>query len=154
LLIYLGYNKDKVSEKADIILPAATFAEAEGTFVNKDKRVQHFSPAIVTKDNLRIMGMKMSRLDKFGAFNDRWTQHEMRNCKQSWKIISMIAKGFGANFNYKNSEEVFEDLSIHIGSFHNMNYDKLDEFSGIKLNMGNNPDPKVNHYQSHSMKPH
>ncbi len=154
LLIYLGYNKDKVSEKADIILPAATFAEAEGTFVNKDKRVQHFSPAIVTKDNLRIMGMKMSRLDKFGAFNDRWTQHEMRNCKQSWKVISMIAKGFGANFNYKNSEEVFEDLSIHISSFHNMNYDKLDEFSGIKLNMGNNPDPKVNHYQSHSMKPH
>lgn len=154
LLIYLGYNKDKVSELADIILPAATFAEAEGTFVNKDRRVQHFSPAIVTKDNLRIMGMKMSRLDKFGAFNDRWTQHEMRNCKQSWKIIAMIAKGLGANFNYKNSEDVFEDMTEHIGSFKYMTYDKLDEYNGIKLTMGNNPDPKINHYQSHSMKPH
>lgn len=154
LLIYLGYNKDKVSELADIILPAATFAEAEGTFVNKDRRVQHFTPAIVTKDNLRIMGMKMSRLDKFGAYNDRWTQHEMRNCKQSWKIISMIAKGFGANFNYKNSEDVFEDMAEHVSSFKNMTYDKLDEYKGIKLTMGNNPDPKINHYQSHSMKPH
>lgn len=154
LLVYLGYNKDKVSEFADIILPAATFAEAEGTFVNKDRRVQHFSPAIVTKDNLRIMGMKMSRLDKFGATNDRWTQHEMRNCKQSWKIISMIARGFGANFNYKNSEDVFEDIAEHVSSFHNMTYDKLDEYKGIKLTMGNKPEPKINHYQSHSMKPH
>ncbi len=154
LLVYLGYNKDKVSELADIILPATTYAESEGTYVNKDKRVQYFAPALATKDNLRFMGLKMSRWDKFGASNDSWSQHEIRNCKQSWKIISKIAKGFGVNFQYTTSEDVFDEITRNVSSFKDMNYERLEEYRGIKLNMGSNPDPKILHYISHTLKPH
>lgn len=153
LLIVQYYNHNKISEKADIILPASTFAESEGTFTNKDGRVQHFTPALVTKDNLRYMGMKMSRLDKFGAFNDRWTQHEQRNCKPSWKIIQGIANAAGANWSYKNSEDVFSEISDNIAEFKYMNYEKIDEYQGLVLNKGDKPDPKILNYESHVMKP-
>jgi len=154
LLIVLHYNHNVITSKADIVLPASTYAEIEGTYANKDNRVQHFTPAIVTKENLRYMGMKMSRLDKFGAFNDRWTQHEIRDCKQSWKIIQLLAKEFATHFNYKNSNDVFEEIVEKISHFRHMNYDKLDEYCGLVLGKGDKPDSKIRNYQSHTMIPH
>ncbi len=135
-------------------MPASTYAEIEGTYVNKDKRVQHFAPALTTKENLRFMGMKMSRLDKFGAPNDRWTQHELRDCKQSWKILYLLSKHFGLNYHYTKSEDIFKEIAEKIPTFKYMSYDKLDEYFGLVLNKGDKPDPKIWHYQSHNMKPH
>ncbi len=153
LLVVLYYNFNKLTDIAHIVLPAATYAEIEGTYVNKDKRVQHFTPAL-TKENLRFMGMKMSRLDKFGAPNDRWTQHELRDCKQSWKILYLLSKHFGANYQFSKSEDIFKEITEKISSFKYMNYQKLDEYCGLVLNKGDKPDPKIWHYQSHNMKPH
>ncbi len=153
LLVVQHYNKNKVSDMADILLPASTFAEIEGTYTNKDGRVQHFTPFLVTKENRRYMGMKMSRLDKFGAFNDRWMQYEERNSRQSWRIIQGIANALGTNWSFKNSEEVFDEIAANVGEFRNMDYDKLDEYQGLVLGKGGNPDPKLMKYESHVMKP-
>lgn len=153
LLVALYYNNNKVTEKADIILATSTYAEIEGTYTNKDKRVQHFTPALVTKENLRFMGMKMSRLDKFGAFNDRWTQHDARNCKQSWRIIVGIANSMGAAWTYSNSEAVFDEIVSKVASFKNMTYDKLDLHQGLVLNKADKPDPIIHVYESHVMRP-
>lgn len=153
LLIVQNYNHGKLSEMADIVLPAATFAESEGTYTNREGRVQHFEPFIVTNENRSKMGMKMSRMDKFGAFNDKWTQHEIRNCRQTWKIVQGLANAMGANWSYKDSEAVFDEVANNIGDFKNMNYDKLDEFQGLVLGKGDKPDPKVVQYESHVMKP-
>jgi NADH-quinone oxidoreductase subunit G len=152
-LIVQYYNHNKISQKADIVLPAATYAEIEGTYINKDKRVQHFTPALVTKENRRRMGLKMSRLDTFGADNDRWSQHELRDCKQTWRIVSEVAKKMGAKWNYINSEDVFEEIVKNVSSFKDMDYSKLDEYQGLVLNKGNKPDPKIKDYDSHVMKP-
>lgn len=154
LLIVLYYNFNKLTDLAHIVLPVSTYAEIEGTYVNKDKRVQHFAPALTTKENLRFMGMKMSRLDKFGAPNDRWNQHELRDCKQSWKILYLLSKHFGLNYHYTKSEDIFKEIVEKIPSFKHMSYDKLDEYFGLVLNKGDKPDPKIWHYQSHNMKPH
>ncbi len=152
-LVVLFYNNNKITQKADVVLPSSTYAEIEGTYINKDRRVQHFTPALVTKENLRYMGMKMSRLDKFGAFNDRWTQHELRDCKQSWKILSGIAKYMSSGWDYKKSEDIFDEIASKLPAFANMDYEKLDEYQGLVLGRADKPDPKIRNYESHVYKP-
>lgn len=154
LLVVHAHNSNKtIVEKADIVLPASTYAEIEGTYTNLDGRVQHFTPSLVTKENFRFMGMKMSRLDKFGAKNDRWSTHETRNCKQSWRIIQLIASEMGYDWNFKSSKDVFNELSENIPAFSNMDYKKLDEYQGLVLGNGDNPDPKIDNYVSYYMSP-
>lgn len=149
-----SYNSNKrINSLADIILPASTFAEIEGTYTNLNGRVQHFTPALVTKENFRYMGMKMSRLDKFGADNDRWTNHEIRDSKQSWKIIQNIAKELGKDWNYTKSSQIFDEIVENYTNFNDMDYNKLDEYQGLVLGKGNNPDPKLVNYISHYLKP-
>lgn len=151
--IYQGYNVDELTKWADVVLPASTYAEEEGTFINKDGRVQHFEPVLVTRENYRFMGMKMSRLDKFGAFNDRWTSHELRNCRPSWKITKGIAKYFGKEFEYKSAEQVFDDIAASNENFKGMSYELLNEYQGLVLGRAGSPDPKIRNYESHVMKP-
>ena len=153
LLIVHAYNHNDITKKADILIATSTYAEIEGTYTNKDSRVQHFEPCLVTNENRRVMGLKLSRLDKFGSFNDRWTQHEIRNCRQSWKNLMNIATRMGAKWTYKNSEEVFDELAEKIEAFKDMDYNSLIDHKGLVLNKGNDPDPVVWHYVSHYMTP-
>jgi NADH-quinone oxidoreductase subunit G len=153
LVVHSG-NHSKLTEAAHAVLPSSTYAEKEGTFVNIDGRVQHFEAAVVTKENRRTMGMKMSRLDRFGAHNDRWTHHEERNCRPGWKIIYNLANRMGADWKYSDAEDVFDEIAAKIGSFRGMTYELLDEYKGIPLGKADKPDPKINEYQSHKMKPH
>ena len=154
VLIVHAYNTNKeIVKKAEIVLPTSTFAEIEGTYTNLEGRVQHFTPALVTRENFRFMGMKMSRLDKFGADNDRWTQHEIRDTKQSWKILQKLAQAMGSKWNYKNSSQVFDEIVDNYDQFSDMNYKKLDEYQGLNLGKGNNPDKKEVNYISHYLKP-
>jgi NADH-quinone oxidoreductase subunit G len=149
-----SYNSNKkINNFADVVFPASTFAEIEGTYTNLNGRVQHFTPALVTKENYRYMGMKMSRLDKFGADNDRWTNHEIRDSRQSWKILQSIAKELGKDWNYTKSANVFAEIVENHSNFNDMDYKKLDEYQGLELGKGNNPDPKQVNYVSHYLKP-
>lgn len=152
-IIVHASNSNELTEIADLVLPCSTFAETDGTFVNIDSRVQLFESAITTDDNLRYMGMKMSRLDKFGAQNDRWTQHQSRKCKPSWKILQMIANNFGANWTYSNSEAVFDEITHSVESFKGMSYELLAEYQGLKLGKSHLPDKKLAKYNSHYLKP-
>lgn len=152
-LIVHAHNDSLIAKKADIVLASSTYAEVEGTYVNADKRAQHFKPALTTAENLRFMGLKMSRLDKFGADNDRWTQHELRLCRPNWKIVRAIAKQLGANWNFKTVKDVFAEIAKQVPAFKNMDYRLLDEYQGLKLNEAEKPDKKTVNYDSHSMKP-
>ncbi len=154
LLVTHQYNiNNPLTQMADIVFPVTTFAESEGTFVNIDGRVQHFTPALVTRNNLRFMGMKMSRLDKFGAFNDRWTRFEFRDLRQSWEVIQLLANKLGAGWNYHRTEDVFKEISSHLDEFKGMTYELLDMHLGVTLGRANNPDKPTRIYESHYMKP-
>src|SRR3989339_442392 len=153
LIIVHAYNHTPLTKKADIVFAASTYAEIEGTYVNIDKRVQHLSPALVTSENMRFMGMKMSRLDKFGAPNDRWTQHKLRNTLPHWKILTKLAEQFNVKWNYKSAKDVFKEITEKIPSFAGMSYEKLIEYQGLTLGKAGQPDPKVINYESHVMKP-
>ena len=97
--------------------------------------------------------MKMSRLDKFGADNDRWTNGEVRNCRQAWKILQSLANRFGEKWAYKNTEDIFDEIANQFPAFKNMNYAKLEENLGLTLYKGDTPDPMPFIYKSHFMKP-
>lgn len=152
-IIVHSSNKNKISKLADLVFAASTFAESEGTFTNENKRVQHFEPFLRTAENQRYMGMKMSRLDKFGSHNDRWTQHELRHSKQNWAILQMLAKQLGANWNYKSSSDIFDEISNQVPSFKGMNYQLLDYYQGLTLGKADKPDDKVLNYLSHYLTP-
>jgi len=152
-IIVHSQNHSRLTEVADVVFASSTFAESEGTFINVNKRVQHFEPILVTAENQRYMGMKMSRLDKFGSHNDRWTQHELRRCKQNWAIIQMLANQFNANWDFASSSDVFNEIANLSANFKGMNYKLLDYYQGLILGKADKPDKKILNYVSHYLRP-
>ncbi len=152
-LIVLGSHDTVTAKQANVLLPMSTWAESEGTFTNTLHRVQRFEPAVVTKENLRSMGMKMSRWDKFGAPNDRWSNGEQRNCRPAWQILRSIAQNLGTTWNFTSSSDVFADISAHVQQFNGMSYELLNAYHGLVLGKASTPDPVGVVYESHVMKP-
>ncbi|MCX6151540.1 MAG: 2Fe-2S iron-sulfur cluster-binding protein [Ignavibacteriales bacterium] len=128
LLIVHSTNKNKTTKLADIVFPASTFAEKNGTMVNFQGKVQRIRPAVSTVDMDRsVDGMSLSRLDKFGTEFDRWNQSRKVDARASWKIIQSIASLMGLKIKYNMAEEVFEEISKSISAFHDLDYDVIGE---------------------------
>ncbi|MEP2234984.1 MAG: NADH-quinone oxidoreductase subunit NuoG [Alteripontixanthobacter sp.] len=53
LKVYIGHHGDKGAHAADIILPAASFAEKDGTYVNTEARVQFAEKAVFAPGDAR-----------------------------------------------------------------------------------------------------
>jgi NADH-quinone oxidoreductase subunit G len=132
-LIINATNFNKTSSLADIVFPAATYAEKNGTFVNFAGRAQRIRPAIATLDVDRALeGMSMSRLDKFGTKFDRWAQGTHFDARSSWKILTGLASAMGQKLKYNMAEEVFFDIVNSIDEFRGLDYDDLGEL-GVQL---------------------
>ncbi len=130
LVVHAYTSELAVVRGADVVFPAATFAEMDGTFTNFEKRVQYFYPAVVFDSVIRE---NSSRLDKFGAHNDKWTQHERRDIKPSWKILQEITRAFCSLPMFKTSENIFEDISKNIKLFAEANYSDIKKNNGYSL---------------------
>jgi len=114
------------SSAANIILPTSTYAEVNGTFVNFQNRIQRLKSAVATLEEERLIGeFSMSRLDKFGAQNDRWTHGTKFNSRPGWKILKLVAKAMGHNFKFENSEEVFTELCSSIPKLNGFDYESV-----------------------------
>jgi NADH-quinone oxidoreductase subunit G len=156
VLIVHATNHDATTAKAHVVFAGATYAELEGTYTNFQNRIQHVEPFIATLENERRMGMKQSRLDKFGAHNDRWTHGERRNVRQHWRVITALAKEMGATpdaWRYRASEDVFEELADTVPFFSGLNYELLIERKGVVSGKADEPFEPVFEYESHVMKP-
>jgi NADH-quinone oxidoreductase subunit G len=126
LLIVNASNRNKTTLSADILFPASTFAEKNGTFVNFNGIVQRIRPAVATEEMDRALdGMEMSRWDKFGTKFDRWMQGEKINAKPSWKILSLIGEQLGFRTKYDMAENVFTEISNSVKEFSGIDYDKI-----------------------------
>jgi NADH-quinone oxidoreductase subunit G len=53
LKVYIGHHGDKGAHAADVILPAASYAEKDGTYVNTEGRVQFAEKAVLTPGDAR-----------------------------------------------------------------------------------------------------
>jgi NADH-quinone oxidoreductase subunit G len=108
-------TRNSFSDYSNVIFPEATYAEINGTFVNYQNRIQRIKPAVALLEQERLIGeFSFSRLDKFGAPNDRWTHGTKFNARPTWKIFKHLAKVIGHDFLFENSEEVFTELCENI----------------------------------------
>jgi len=124
---HLSY-KNNFCKIASVIFPQSTYAEINGTFVNFQNRIQRIRPAVATLERERLIGeFSLSRLDKFGAANDRWTHGTRFNARPTWKILKSIAKVMGNDFLFENSEEIFEELCSTIPAMKGLDYEKVGE---------------------------
>ncbi|GAX62117.1 formate dehydrogenase subunitA (FdhA) [Candidatus Scalindua japonica] len=83
---------------ADVVLPAACFAEKDGTFTNIERRVQRI----------------------------RKTVEPPGKSKADWKILSELSARMGKSANYSSPEAIWEEIRKVSPNFAGINYQKLD----------------------------
>ncbi|NUN10828.1 MAG: (2Fe-2S)-binding protein [Ignavibacteriaceae bacterium] len=128
LLIVHASNYNETTELANIIFPAATYAEKNGTWVNFQGRIQRIRPAVTTIEGDRSLdNLAMSRLDKFGTEFDRWGNVKKMDARPVWKIISGLANTQSGKFRYSTSEDVFNELVKSVPDFSGLDYDVIGE---------------------------
>jgi len=104
LLVFLGSNENSASRLAHYLLPAATFAEKDGTFVNYAGRIQRIWQAVPP----------------------------LGEAKPDWLIFRMLAKKAGAVLPFFGPEDVFHAISEDIEGFNGITYTSMGE-SGVSL---------------------
>jgi len=84
---------------ADVVLPAASFAEKDGTFTNTERRVQRVRKAI----------------------------EPIGNCKPDWWITCQIAQRMGNNgFYYANPSQIMNEIASLTPSYGGISYERLE----------------------------
>lgn len=105
VVIFQGSNENASSLLADYVLPAATFAEKDGTFTNRDGRVQRIYKAI----------------------------EPIGDAKPDWLIFKLLAKSFGHAMPYFETKDLFDELVARLPEFAGMTYESVGE-QGAALN--------------------
>lgn len=137
LLIVHSVNQNKTTALADIVFPAAAYAEKNGTMINFQGRIQRIRPAVATIDLDRSLeGMAMSRWDKFGTDFDKWANKNRVDARPSWRLIQAMASVMGMKTRFEMAEDVFADLVNSIEEFKGLDYDVIGE-KGAQLKIKN-----------------
>ena len=137
LLIVFAVNENKTTKYANILFPAASYAEKHGTWVNFQGRIQRLRAAVVTLEEDRSLDdFSMSRLDKFGTEYDRWGKTKKVDARSVGKILSGILTAFGQKNKYSMSEDIFNEIAQQNPNFKNLDYDVIGE-KGILLPLNN-----------------
>ncbi len=90
----------ETAKYADVVLPATTFAEKDGTFTNTERRVQRVRKAI------NPVGQSLP----------------------DWKIVCEIAKRMGAKgFDYDSPEDIMEEVAKLTPSYAGITYDRIEK---------------------------
>ncbi len=92
------------AELADVILPAATFAEKDGTFTNTERRVQKIRAAI----------------DPVGE------------SKPDWEIIAALSREMGYDMNYRATHEIMEEIAHLTPIYRGIRHHRLDDNHGLQ----------------------
>jgi len=89
----------EIGKLADVVLPAATWAEREGTHTYVDRRVQRITKAV----------------DPPGE------------AKPDWQIICELAEkmGYKDKFDYSSAEEIFEEIRRCVPQYKGISYERL-----------------------------
>ena len=124
-IYHLNTKNDFAYSTADVIFSDSTYAEINGTFMNFQGRIQRIRPAVATLEQERLLGeFSVSRLDKFGSHNDRWTKDVRFNSRPAWKVLKQIANALGKQIKFENTEEVFTELCETEFGLKDMDYEK------------------------------
>jgi NADH-quinone oxidoreductase subunit G len=108
-IIVLDHLMNKTARHADILLPAATFAESEGTLVNNEGRAQRYYKAIVDMDQVRE---SWQWIDEFKKIKEQdktisWSRFDdiVSDLVKALPVFSMVKEYMpGADFLMLNSK--------------------------------------------------
>lgn len=89
----------ETAELADVVLPAASYAEKDGTFVNTERRVQRVRKAI----------------------------EPIGEAKADWEIIKLLAKRCGYEMNYTSAAQIMVEISQLTPSYGGISYERLEQ---------------------------
>jgi formate dehydrogenase major subunit len=87
----------ETAEFADVILPASSYLEKDGTYTNTDRRVQLGRKVLDTPGQARV----------------------------DWEVVQDIANRIGLDWRYTSPRDIFEELVSVIPSYANLTYDNL-----------------------------
>jgi formate dehydrogenase alpha subunit len=91
----------ETAQLADVVLPAASFAEKDGTFSNTERRVQRVRKAI----------------------------EPVGKAKADWVILMELMNKLGYAKTYANPAEIFAEISSVTPSYGGINYERLEQGS-------------------------
>jgi NADH-quinone oxidoreductase subunit G len=129
-------NTSALTERADAVLSAATFAEKLGTFLNFQQQLQLIRPSVTTAENERWTGaFTMSRLDKFASEFDRWGRMKRYDARSTGRILASLGTLMGAKWKYDHPEDIFEEMAARIEVLKGLSYERLGRW-GVRLSGG------------------
>ena len=102
-VVVIDSLKNKTTEQADLLLPAATFAESEGTLVNNEGRAQRYFPVYPPTEPVRGSWQWLT-----GIMNDsQWRHHDALTaaCASAFPDLAAIFRAApGADYTVKGSK--------------------------------------------------
>jgi len=99
-LIVQDIFRSETAQLADVVLPAASFAEKDGTFTNTERRIQRVRKAI----------------------------EPAGNSKPDWWIICQIARRLGGKgFSFEHPSQIMSEIASLTPSYGSVNYQRLEE---------------------------
>jgi len=111
LVIHIGVFHNSWSEIADVVLPGQFYSEKEGTYTNKNQRVQSTEIAVKA----------------------------LRRTRPEWQIISELSQALGHKSSFESIPQVFNVMVQEAKAFTGISFDKIGSF-GIELTK-NTKDP-------------
>ncbi len=89
----------ETAQLADVVLPSLCFAEKDGSFTNTERKVQRIRKAV----------------DGPGI------------AKTDWEITCGIAQAMGADWEYQNSQEIFQEITEVTPSYSGISYERIED---------------------------
>jgi len=111
LVIHIGIFHNSWSEMADVVLPGQFYSEKEGTYTNKNQRVQSTEIAVKA----------------------------LRRTRPEWQIISELSQALGHKSSFESIPQVFNVMVREAKAFTGISFDKIGGL-GIELTK-NTKDP-------------
>ncbi|HEY6411162.1 MAG TPA: NADH-quinone oxidoreductase subunit NuoG [Ktedonobacteraceae bacterium] len=97
LLIVQDIRLTETAQQADVVLPAATYAEKDGSMTNIDHHVQAIRQAL----------------------------RPLPGAKADWEIILEIAKHLGHKWSYANTKEILQEIAMEHPFYTGLDWDEL-----------------------------
>jgi predicted molibdopterin-dependent oxidoreductase YjgC len=88
---------NETAELADVVLPAASFAEKDGTFTSTERRIQRIRKAV----------------------------EPIGKAKPDWQIIAELATKMGYPMEYDSPKQIMEEIARLTPIYEGINYDRL-----------------------------
>jgi len=92
LLVVQDTHLTETAKKADVVLPAVSFTESEGTFTSSERRIQKLNQAIPALSGI-----------------------------SNWEVIMNISNSLGANLEYCCPECVLGEIAVNISAYRGLN---------------------------------